>query len=212
MIEKTAYFLGRNDEVPNISLAIELCETNHTAGIKEIVLGLSDQKEQLANDCIKVLYEIGERKPVLIADYVTDFIGLLKSRNNRLVWGGMTALAEIASLRPKEIFENRNILFQAYENGSVITRDNSISVFAGVAKADKQYEKEMWEFLIRHLKTCRPKEVGQHAERAFICVNQDNSAEFSEVLRYRRDHLTDTQKKRVDKLLKLIETNSCINK
>jgi hypothetical protein len=207
MIEKTAYFLGRNDEEPNVLLAVELCETNNIAGIEEIVQGLSDKKEQLANDCIKVLYEIGERKPELIADYVTDFLKLLKSRNNRLVWGGMTALAEIASLRPKEIFENRSIVFQAYENGSVITRDNSISVFAGLAKADKQYEQEMFDILMKHLRTCKPREVGQHAERTFICVNQDNSAVFSEVLRYRRDHLTEAQKKRVDKLIRKIDTN-----
>lgn len=207
MIEKTAYLLGRNDEEPNIALALELCETKNTDGIKEIVDGLYNNKEQLANDCIKVLYEIGERKPELIEDYVVDFIQLLKSRNNRLVWGAMTALAEIAFLRSKEIFENKNIVIDAYQNGSVITRDYSISVFAGLAKAEKQYEKEMFALLLEHLKTCRPKEVGQHAERAFLCVNQDNSAEFCEVLHDRRDHLTDAQKKRVDKLIKQIEKN-----
>ncbi len=208
MIEKTAFFLGRNDEEPNIALAVELCETNHTAGIEEIVQGLSDKKEQLANDCVKILYEIGERRPELIADYVADFLKLLKSRNNRLVWGGMTALAEIAFLRSKEIFENRSIVYQAYENGSVITRDYSISVFACLAKADRQYEEEMLAILMKHLRTCRPKEVGQHAERALICVNENNSAEFAEVLRYRRNHLTEAQKKRVDKLLKKIDTNN----
>ena len=205
MIEKIAYNIGRNDEEPNINLAVELCETKDLDGIKEIVTGLKNGKEQLANDCIKVLYEIGERNPELIADYVLDFIQLLKSRNNRLVWGVMTAISKITYLKPNEIFENIKIVIKAYENGSVITKDNSISVFAELAKADKGYEKIMFEKIIEHLKTCRPKEVGQHAERAFICINEENSKEFVEVLLKRNEYLTDAQKKRVEKLIKRIE-------
>lgn len=205
MIEKIAHNLGRNDEEPNINLAIELCNTRDLEGIKEIVNGLKNNKKQIANDCIKVLYEIAERDPELVADYVLDFIQLLKSRNNRLVWGGMTALSKITFLKHKEIFENIDTVIKAYENVSVITRDNSISVFAELSKLEKKYEKFMLEILIKHLETCRPKEVGQHAERAFICVNRKNSQRFIDTLVKRRNSLTDTQKKRVDKLIKKIE-------
>lgn len=205
MIEKVAYNLGRNDEEPNINLAIELCNTKDLDGIKEIVTGLKSEKEQIANDCIKVLYEIGERSPELIVDYVLNFIQLLKSKNNRLIWGSMTALSKITALKPKEVFENIEIVIKAYEIGSVITRDNSISVFAELVKADKKYEKVMFRKIIQHLETCRPKELGQHAERAFICVNELNAKEFIDVLLKRRECLIDAQKKRIDKLIKKIE-------
>lgn len=212
MIEKIAFNLGRNDEEPNIDLAIELSNSKDLEGIEEIVDGLKNKKEQLANDCIKVLYEIGERKPELIADYVLDFIELLKSKNNRLVWGGMTAISKITFLKPKEVFENIEIIITAYENGSVITRDNSVSVFAELAKADKKYEKIMLKKIIRHLETCRPKEVGQHAERAFTCINEENSKEFVAVLLKRKEFLTDAQKKRVDKLIKKIGNDKFFTK
>lgn len=205
MIEKIAYNLGRNDEEPNIALAVQLCNSKDAEGVREIVSGLKNKKAQIANDCIKVLYEIGERNPELIADYVFEFIQLLKSRNNRLVWGGMTAISQIASLKSKEIFENIETVIEAYEKGSVITRDNSITVFAELAKADKHYEKIMLKKIIEHLKTCRPKEVGQHAERAFICINKENFKEFVDVLLKRKEDLTDAQKKRVDTLIKKIE-------
>ena len=204
MIEKIAFNLGRNDEEPNIDLAIELINSKDLEGMEEIVDGLKNKKEQIANDCIKVLYEIGERNPELIAEYVLDFIDLLKLRNNRLVWGGMTAISKITFLKPKQIFENIQIIINAYENGSVITRDNSVSVFAKLAKADKKYEKIMLKKIIQHLETCRPKEVGQHAERSFICINAENSIEFVSVLLKRRDNLLDSQKKRVDNLIKNI--------
>ena len=205
MIEKIAFNLGRNDEEPNIDLAMELSDSKDFEGIKEIVNGLKNNKKQIANDCIKVLYEIGERNPELIAEYVLDFIQLLKSRNNRLVWGGMTTISKITFLKPKEVFDNIEIVIRAYENGSVITRDNSISVFAELVKADKDYGKVIFKKIIEHLETCRPKEVGQHAERAFICVNKENSKEFVTVLQKRKDFLINAQKKRIDKLIQKIE-------
>ena len=205
MIEKVAYSIGRNDEEPNIKLALELIKTKNIKGINEIVEGLNDQVEQIANDCIKVLYEIGEREPELISDHVNVFIKLLKSKNNRLVWGSMVALAKITSLKPQEIFDNLDIVIKAYENGSVITVDNSITVFAELIKAVQEYEKKIFPIIINHLETCRPKEVGQHSERAFICITKNNANIFKKTLINRLDSLTVPQKKRVDKILKKIE-------
>jgi hypothetical protein len=202
MIEKLAYSLGINSDKPNVDLALELIKTKDLKGIDEIAGGLSSPKEQIANDCIKVLYEIGEREPGLISKYAPDFIKLLNSKNNRMVWGAMTALSKIANLKPGEIFDNLEKVIKAYKNGSVITIDNSISVFAGVASSGKLYEKKIFPLIIEHIRNCRPKEVGQHAERAFACVNENNAGAFRDVLLQRRDSLTEPQKKRVDKLIK----------
>jgi hypothetical protein len=202
MLEKLAYSLGRNDEEPNVELAKKLAENKNKKGIKEIVDGLNNPKEQIANDCIKVLYEIAEISPDLIAEYAGNFIQLLKSRNNRIVWGSMTALSKIVSLNAEEAFKNLDIIVKAYEKGSQITIDNSISVFAELAKADKKYEKKVFPIIISHLEKCRPKDVGQHSERAFVCVNKSNSQIFKETLLERQKSLTEAQKKRVDKLLK----------
>lgn len=209
MIEKLACSLGRNDEKPNVELALELIKTKNRNGIREIVDGLNSSSEQTANDCIKVLYEIGEREPELIAQHVDAFIRLLKSKNNRLVWGAMTALSRIAAIKPQEIFDSLDTVIKAYEKGSVITVDNSISVFAELARSGLKYERRVFPIIIRHLETCRPKEVGQHSERAYICVTKNNSGLFSGTLLKRRDSLTGAQKKRVDKLLKKIKDGQC---
>jgi hypothetical protein len=205
MIEKLAYSLGRNDEEPNIELAKELSKTKNKKGIKEIADGLNNPKEQIAGDCIKVLYEIAGISPELVSEYAGVFIQLLKSKNNRLVWGSMTALSKIVSLNSDEVFKNLDIIIKAYEKGSVITVDNSISVFAELVKADKKYENKVFQIIIKHLEKCRPKEVGQHAERAFVCINKNNSQKYKEILLIRRESLNDAQKKRVDKLLNKLQ-------
>jgi len=205
MIEKLACKLGRNDEAPNIELAEELCRNSDTAGIKEIVEGFTGADKTVANDCIKVLYEVGEQKPELIAGYANEFISHLRSKNNRLAWGSMTALAKIVEHAPKPIFEKLYMVKSAYDNGSVITVDNSISVFAGLCKADESYAKEVLPVLINHLQKCKPKEVPQHAERASVCFNSENAGVFAEVLDKRLPHLAATGQARVKKLLKKLD-------
>ncbi len=207
MIEKIAYNLGRNDEEPNIQLAEELVRSKDKKGIAEIIKGLENTKEQIANDCIKVLYETGYRDPSLISEYAEIFIKLLKSKNNRLVWGSAIALSLIAETESDYLIKEFDTIYKAYKNGSVITVDNCISIFAGIAKSKEKYQKKVFPVIIEHLKTCRPKEVGQHAERAFICVNNKNAEEFKAVLMTRYDSLAESQKKRVDKLLKKIDKN-----
>lgn len=204
MIDKISYALERKDEEPNINLAIQLCETEDRDGIREIVSGLKE-KNQIANNCIKVLYEIGERKPSLIADYADNFLNLLNSKNNRLVWGSMVALSKITFLKSNEILQNVDRVISAYEKGSVITVDNSISVLAELVKAKGDKTEEIFQLILNHLAKCRPKEVGQHAERAFICINKDSASEFRNVIENRIDSLTTPQQKRVAKIIKKIE-------
>jgi len=205
VLQYLACSLGRTHEDPNIDLAVSLCRSKDAAAIAILADGLQSKKGGVPGDCIKVLYEIGYRKPELIADYVPDFVRLLRAKDNRLVWGGMTALARITHLKPAEVFAQLDIIMQAYETGSVITRDQSIRVFAELSRAGKEYEAAVFPVILRHLEKCRPKEIPQHAEQAFTAVNKDNAAAFANVLKKRTDLLTEAQNKRVNKLFQAID-------
>ena len=92
VLDNLACSIGVNNELPNIALAHALCESKDTDAISKIVDALQSSDTAISNDCIKVLYEIGERNPELIADHYFSFIQLLQGNNNRLIWGGMTHL------------------------------------------------------------------------------------------------------------------------
>jgi hypothetical protein len=98
--------LGRRDEVPNVELAQRIVKTEDKGAIKELVENLSNKDGHIQADCIKVLYEIGDKKPKLISGFVRQFLALLGSKNNRLVWGAMTALDSITLEEPAAIAEN----------------------------------------------------------------------------------------------------------
>lgn len=205
MIEKIAFYQNRNDEEPNIVLAIQLVKSKNTMGIREIVDGLGNKEKQVVNDCIKVLYEIGYRSPELINPHVGVFIDNLRSNNNRLVWGCCIALSLLADANSDKLYENIDAINKVYEEGSVITTDNSISIFAGIIRGNEKYAKTILPVLLTHLENCRPKEVAQHAERISVCINRKNKQGFVEVLMKRLDSLADAQKKRVVKLIKKID-------
>jgi hypothetical protein len=154
-------------------------------------------------------YEIGEVQPELVSSYAEEFIKLLNSKNNRLVWGAMTALSTIATINPSDIFKNIDLVFDVIKKGSVITVDNGVSVLAKVGSMNEEYGNKAFPFLLRHLETCRSKEVAQHSERCMIIANSGNKMEFQRVLETRLNDLTPSQQTRVKKVLK--KNNQSLN-
>jgi len=202
MLKLIASALKRNEETPNVELAEKLAGEQDTKGIAEIVSGLTMDKAT-ANDCIKVLYEIGERSPNLILPYAEVFLDLLKSKNNRLVWGGMTALNQITALCPDKVFHRFEDVVAAYQAGSVITVDNSMSVFAKLCRANPAYEEKILPILIHHFENCRAKEIPQHMERVAGYVTPAGAAWFQAVIGGRYGEMTEAQKARVNKAFRI---------
>jgi hypothetical protein len=204
VLNRLAHSLGRRDEVPNQELARELAAKKNKAGIKEIAENLWNKDKSIQADCIKVLYEVGVIEPNLIADYTEDFVRLLRSKNNRLAWGGMTALAEVAKANPDAVFKNLDAIKKAKGTGSVITVDNAISTLAYTAAANDKYNETIFPYLLDHLSNCRPKEVPQHSEKTLPAVNAANKADFVKVLEKRMEDLSGGGLARVKKSIKQV--------
>ena len=206
VIDRLSHFLGRRDEVPNQELARDLAAKKDKKGIREIAENLWNRDKNIQADCIKVLYEVGVIEPKLIADYAEDFVKLLKSRNNRLVWGGMTALAEVAKANPEAVFKHLDSIKKAKEAGSVITVDNAISTLAYTAAATDKYNNAIFPYLLKHLSSCRPKEVPQHSEKSLPAVNTSNKNDFIKVLEKRMEDLSGSGLARVKKVIKQVSS------
>ncbi len=204
VLNRIAYFQNRRDEVPNQELARDLAARRDRAGIQEIAENLWNKNQNVQSDCLKVLYEIGYLDPALVADYAADFLKLLTSRHNRLVWGGMIALSTIAALKADEIYPHIDDVKAAMDSGSVITRDNGVKVLAEVAAQQAAYNRKLFPYLLKHLETCRPKDVPQHAEKIVVAVNSRNREDFVKVLSARLPDMSASQAARVKKIMKQV--------
>lgn len=203
ILNKIAFHQNRRDEVPNQEVARELAQSRDQADIREIAEALWDKNPNIQSDCLKVLYELGYLAPELITDYTGDFLSLLKQSNNRMVWGGMIALSTVADLKAAEIFPHIDEIVQVMEKGSVITMDNGIKVLALVASQKGEYRKVIFPILLDHLKTCRPKEVPQHAEKSLPAITAGNKSDFVHVLEKRLEDMTASQAARLKKIIKI---------
>ncbi len=206
VLSKIAFYRGIRDEIPNQELAHELATSRNVEDVKEIAEHLWDKNTNVRSDCIKVLYETGYLAPDLIAPHTEDFLKLLISKQNRLVWGAMIALSVIAPLRAAQLFEKRESICKAIDLGSVITQDGGIKALSLVSVADSAFQKELSPYLMNFLRKCRLSDVPRYAEFILVCVNETNQTEFLSILEDRLPEMSPAQSTRVKKIFKTLHT------
>jgi hypothetical protein len=79
--------------------------------------------------------------------------------------------------------------------------DNGVKVLSTIAAAKHEYSHALFPFLLRHLRTCRSKEVPQHSESILVAVNKENCDEFIANLQLRMPEMTPSQVSRVKKII-----------
>lgn len=199
--------LGRKDDVPNQQLASEIIHSKNTDWVKELVIVLNHENKNIQSDCIKVLYEIGlQGAPELISPYCSEFLDLLKSKNNRLVWGAMTALLTISQINPECIYNRLSEIITAIDKGSVITIDGGVGILAQLSTL-KKYTSTTFPLLIEQLQKCPIKQLGGYAEKALLHILPENMKQLCEVLESRfPDVERESQRKRIVKTIKKLDS------
>lgn len=204
IIEQLASSQGRRDEDLNIKLAQQLADQNNKSLIIELFDLLNNKNKSIQNDSIKVVYEIGIIKPQLIADQFEKLIPLLKSKNNRLQWGAMTAINTIAHLKSDEVYKIIPELENIANAGSVITRDNFIYILTTIA-LDNKYKDKILVLLNKQLLGAPINQVPMYAEKIIPILSDSFKELFLKTLQLRREELPkESQQKRLDKIIKKI--------
>lgn len=199
---RLASSLGRRDEVPNQELAIEIAANGDASAVAELVENLSHKSKDVRHDCIKVLYEIGERSPSLIAAYADQFAALLDSKDNRMQWGAMTALNAIAHENPEVVFAAVPKLAAVADKGSVITRDNFVAILIKLGGIPA-YADQALPLLNEQMLSCPSNQLPMYAENALPVIGGVHKVTFVKTLTSRLgDFEKESKRKRVEKVLK----------
>ena len=209
ILEKLATTLNRRDEVPNQELARRILRERNVAAVQELVENLNHKNKGIQSDCIKVLYEIGESNPNLIAKYYKEFGKLLESKNSRLVWGAMMALDTIAVKEPKRVFGMLSRILQvADSSGSVIARDHAVGILVKLGTL-QPYKSNCVTLLIEQLMSCPNNQYPMYVEMSVPVIDADNRKRFQQVIETRLNKLDkESQKKRVARVLKKLTNTS----
>jgi HEAT repeat protein len=202
VLAELATALGRRDEAPNIALAERLAHSGDPAAVAELVAHLGDRDKDVQADCIKTLYELGERRPSLLAGHWRALLDLLGSRNNRLVWGAMHALDTIALERPNELFAALPRILETAERGSVITRDHAVGILSRLstfaAFADRTFP-----LLLGLLDEAPSNQLPSYAEKAGEVVRSVDVPRLRAALERRLPSIAqESKRRRVEKVLR----------
>lgn len=123
---------GDRTQSSNERAALECLEK--PALLAEIAVGLSGPDEKLAGDCAEVMTKVAERRPLLVTPYAAVLVRALESRNTRVRWEAMHAIAEIAQFVPTTVEALLPRLRQAIvEDRSVIVRDHAVKALGAYA-------------------------------------------------------------------------------
>lgn len=201
VLSKLASALDRRDETPNQELARQIAAKGDKKAVQELVDNLSHSDKAIQSDCIKVLYEVGEAKPALIASHAKDFLALLGSKNNRLQWGAMSALDSIASENPAPLLAALPRILAVAEAGSVITRDHGVGILVKLG-AEKAHFAKVLPHLLDQLKSAPDNQLPMYAEMILKIADGKNAAKFVPVLERRMGGIEkESKRKRVEKVV-----------
>lgn len=202
VIDQLASSLGQRDEKPNIDLAVKIADSGNEEQLNELFSLLAGKKPALRNDAIKVIYEVGERKPDMISNHVKDFIQLLQHKDNRMKWGAMTALSSISKTQPKRLVPFIVHVVDAMDAGSVITRDHGIFILSHIATLPKQH-KDCMELLLEQLEKAPVNQLPMYAEKTAEVVTLPFVKPMVRILKARKDVMEIPSKaKRIEKVIK----------
>ena len=202
ILDKLACALERNDERPNVELAQALVARPDVKAIALLADALSTGTVAIQNDAIKVLYEIGERAPELVAPHADAFLALLASKNNRNVWGAMSAIDTIAGVKSKDIAAHLKAILAAADKGLVIAKDKAMSILSKLAAAG---EPKAMPALLDRLADAAPNQFPMYAEIAASAVTPAHKARLVNIIETRLKTIDAPAKKaRVQKVLRTL--------
>lgn len=200
VLDRLAGALERRDEQPNVALAEDIVARDDKAAIVELAEAVRSGPARQANDALKVLYEVGARRPDLVGGQCPVFIEALKSSSNRQVWGAMTALDAVAEQRAETLVAELPAIIAAADRGSVIAKDHCNSILVKLARAG--YGDKAVPLLVERLKTAAPNQFPSYAEAMAPVIPPEDRPGFLAVLKARLGGIVQASKrKRVEKLM-----------
>ena len=204
VLEKLVRAQGRRDETLNVALAADIAARGDRKAIAELVGAIAGGSAAVQGDAIKAIYETGERNPKLVAPHVDRLLALLPSRNNRLVWGVLSALDTVAVIEAAALHRHLPQILRAAEASSVIAKDKTVSILCKLTAAG--YAKTTLPILLDLLKTAAVNQLPTYAEAVAGEVTPPYVPNLRAALEARLRGVTQASKrKRLEKVLRKLQ-------
>lgn len=185
-----AYSQQRKDQEPNKKLAKQIVESEDSNRIEELLsFWKTKPHKEHQKDCALTLAWIAQLRPSLIAPHTLYLLSRLNDPINRVIWGSMIALAEIAHLDISGIYRELPMILNAMDKGTVVTRDHGFRILVTIYQEDL-YQEDIFCLILEQLSTAPSNQLGQYTERLLVVLQPHHKNDLIRTLEDRQQDIT----------------------
>jgi hypothetical protein len=189
-------------EAPSSQIAQSIAKTQDHASLEGIFSLLSHANKKVQRNAMRVIYKLSKIDAALLKPHLEALFGLLKSKQNRMVWSAMISIDSLTEVMPEQVYERLETILSVVNKGSVIVKDHTVGVLAQLA-VHKQYHEEAMVLLIDLCKDAPVNQFPTYCERIAGIISPDYIEEFKLLILSRLEEMnTERKASRLQAILK----------
>jgi hypothetical protein len=147
-----------------VTIASELVAGTAQPGVDHYVRGLVDPKDSVSILASKVLEEVANQKPELLAPHIERLVSGLASERPRVAQCSAHALPILARVAPAKVAKHLPTLQGSFSSASEIARDGLVRTFVSLCLASVTYQRRLIEVFEQALREADPKALVRWVE------------------------------------------------
>jgi hypothetical protein len=128
-------------------------------GVDQYVRNLVDPKESTALQAARVVEELANQKPELLAPHIERFVHLLGAERQRVAQCAAHCLPILARVAPAKVAKHLKTLQASFGTASDIAKDGLVRTFVALCLASVTYQKRLIEVFESALRGADPKQL-----------------------------------------------------
>jgi hypothetical protein len=147
-----------------LAVASELVAGTAQPGLDHYVRALADAKESASLVAARVLEEVANQKPELLAPHIERLVAGLASERSRVAQCAAHSLPILARVAPAKVAKHLKTLQASFGGASEVARDGLVRTFVSLCLASVTYQKRLIDVFDLALREADPKTLARWVE------------------------------------------------
>jgi hypothetical protein len=147
-----------------VTIASELVAGTAQPALDHYIRGLADPKDSASSLACKVLEEVANQKPEMLAPFIERFVSALGSDRPRAAQCSAHVLPILARVAPAKVAKHLATMQASFGAASEIARDGLVRTFVSLCLASVTYQRRLIEVFEQALREADPKALVRWVE------------------------------------------------
>lgn len=160
-----------------------------TEAVTEQITALSDKRKTYVTNGARVLHELVELKPKLLAPHVPELVTALQGEHTRSSQMAADALARLARVAPAKVAKSLETLTERFDDIHDTGKDGIVRTFANLCISSVAYQVRVEPTLIKALRDCDAETLLNWSRTVLPALKGEPHANTREVVELRLNRI-----------------------